>query len=338
MPQQHHVEKIRQAVARILMAVGRSAPRRLWIVVTLALVIGSTGQTSPAQAAPAGVPDKPYMDIVNPKTTVCVGKTVQYEARVVIPPHTTAGITFSPYALDAIKVEAFSVDKNVGDFLNTRRGSSTRTTGSTDEVVDLDNPELEPGPHAAYFSFKAKKAGRTTLYFEGIARGQYVSFEVPVRVIDCKYKVVTTSQMSACYPGGCIKFLGVILRGRVTADETGHIFAGTAPVVWLSTSQVPNCGAVNSLGISKVNMRGTLNESGQLLLELGYDPVTFADVVTCPGLGSGSSNLLVTASPLKVTVRSATGVMVNLNQQLNGGPGSAPGSANVYVVPVEGAR
>ena len=44
------------------------------------------------------------------------------------------------------------------------------------------------------------------------------------------------------------------------------------------------------------------------------------------------------ASALKVTVPSDTGAVVNLNQRMSGGPGSALGSANVYVIPLDGAK
>jgi hypothetical protein len=129
----------------------------------------------------------------------------------------------------------------------------------------------------------------------------------------------------------------VILEGRVTADENGY-YTGTAPVVWISSSVVPNCGAVNTLGISSVQMRGNLNESGQLVLELDYKPVQFSDVVKC-SFGSGGGSEAIKVSALKVTVPPESNlVAVNLPQQLSGGPGGVSGSADVYVIPSDGAR
>ena len=190
------------------------------------------------------------------------------------------------------------------------------------------------------FSLKANKPGKTILYFEALIdqkfTSTYVSFSVPVKVIPCKFKVVTTSNMAACYLGGCIKFLGVIIDGMLKADENGY-FIGEAPVVWLSTSAVPNCGAVNSLGIGKVKMRGNLNDNSQLILDLVYDQVKFSDVVTCP-MGSGAGNLTITASALNVTVPTSSGGVVSKPQQMNGGPGAAGGSALVYVIPMDAAR
>ncbi len=311
--------------------------RTVFIALVLALAVGSAGQTPSVIAAPAGVPVKVYMELVNPKTRVCVGKTAQYPVRVYTPPTTSAGIDFDRYALPGIKVEGFSQDKTVGDFLGAKKGTlTTRTTAPSDEDID-EAGGFESTPNTAYFTFKAKKAGTTTLYFEASAHGQYVSDKVSVKVVNCKYKVIIGSQMNWCGPYGCIKFRGVSTDGQVTADETGYIFTGTAPVYWVSTSKVPNCGAVNSLGIGQVKMRGNLSDSGQLLLELNYDTVPFTDVVTCPGIGSGSSALPITPSPLTVTVPSFGGV-VQLSQQMDGGPEPALGSANVYVIPLESAR
>jgi len=309
------------------------------LVLVLAFMLGSTGQTQPAQAAPAREGIRLYMDIVNPKTTICVGKTVNYEVRVYMafdpPLKTPKGNKVDQSAIAGIKVDATSADTNVGTIAGSKQGPLTRVTGGAEDLVNLESSAAVP--NAAIFKFNARKAGKTTLYFEGLAFGQYVSFNVPVTVIPCKFKVIATSNMSACYPGGCIKFRGVIVEGQVTADENGY-FTGTAPVVWISSSVVPNCGAVNKLGISSVQMRGNLNESGQLLLELDYKPVQFSDVIKCP-LGAGGGNETIKVSALKVTVPPERKlVAVRLPQQLSGGPGGVSGTADVYVIPLDGAK
>jgi len=309
--------------------------RRIFIALALALVIGNAGQIAPAQAAPANVPVKLYMEIVSPKKRVCVGETVHYEARVYIPPFTSPkGTKVGAVPLPGIKVEAFSQNKSVGDFTNTKKGFSVSTTSG----IGLDPSNYELAPLTGLFPFKAKKAGNTTLYFEGIAFGDYVSdkVEVQVKVINCKFKVIATSQMSWSGEGGSIEYRGVILDGLITADETGYIFTGTAPVVWLATAAVPNCSAVYSLGIGKVAMRGDLNDSGQLVLNLTYDPVEFHGQVTCPWGSGPKENLTLFPSTLKVTVSSSGGV-VNPNQQI-ADPVPALGSALVSVIPVEDVK
>jgi hypothetical protein len=298
----------------------RTFIRILYAALISTLVIGSSGQITPVHAAPSAEAVTWYMDIASPKTKICAGETVEYLATV----HYNYNAGESEWALPGVKVEATSSDTNVGAFK-----MDTAITGfaSADLVT-------------AGFSFTAKKPGRTNLYFEALAdrkfTSTYVSFTVPVTVIPCKFKVVTTSQMRACYVGGCINFLGVILGGLVTADETGYIFTGTAPVVWISTSAIPGCGAVNSLGTSQVEMRGNLNESGQLLLKLDYGSVAFSEVITCP-TGTGGSNPPISVSPLNITVPSIRGVAVRLKQTLSGGQ-VIVGSANVYVIPMDGAQ
>lgn len=305
--------------------------RMVFIALVIALSIGSVSRSGPAQASAAGVPVRVYMQLINPKTTVCVGKQANYAVRVYTAPTTVVGIAIDAYALPGIRVEGSSQDKSVGDLVGASNGTRTRVTGQTEEFLDD-----EPTPHTAYFTFIAKKAGKTTLYFEGLAHGQYVSDKVLVKVIHCKYRVIIGSQMFWSGSYGSIKFRGVSTEGQIKADETGYIFTGTAPVYWVSTSNVPNCRAANSLGISTVNMRGNLSDSGQLLVELNYDPVSFNDVVSCPP-GSGTSGFPISPSSLKVSVPYFGGV-VQLSQQMDGGPGSAMGSANVYVIPLDGAQ
>jgi hypothetical protein len=316
-------------------------PRRRIVVLMLALslLFSSSGQIYTAQAAPAREGVTFYMDIVNPKTTVCVGKSVNYEARVYMvfnPPLTTPkGNKVDRNAIAGIKVDASSADPNVGDIVGRKQGPLTRVTGGAEDLVNLNNPD--PVSNSATFKFKAKKAGKTTLYFEGSAYGQYVSFNVPVTVIPCKFKVISTSNMATCYPGGCIKFRGVIVDGQVVADENGY-FTGNAPVVWISSSVVPKCGAVNTLGISNVMMRGNLDETGQLKLELEYKPVQFSDVVKC-ALGSGAGSEKISVSGLQVTMPSESKLLaVKLPQQLSGGPGGVSGKADVFVIPLDGAK
>ncbi len=293
----------------------------VWLALLLALVIASASQVPLAQAAPAADAPRWYMDVANPKTKLCVGETAKYLVKAYLAWSVEPG---TELPLSGVKIEATSSDKSVGTF---KKNSA---------ISGFDNEDLV----TAVFSFTAKKPGKTNLFFEGLVdkkvASTYVSFTVPVTVIPCKFKVVTTSKMTASYPGGSIKFLGVIVGGKVTADENGY-FTGTAPVVWISTSVVPGCGAVNSLGISNVKMRGNLNDSETLTLDLNYDPVSFKDVVKCR-FGSGASSTSIQASPLNVDVPSANGGVVNRKQQLSGGPGGANGSALVYVIPVDGAK
>lgn len=300
-----------------------SVPLWLGVFMALAMAIAAAGGSypSPVRAAPSRDPVRWFLDVKNPRTTVCVGEKVEYAATA----HYNNIEQETEFSLPGVKIEASSSNESIGKF----------TKNSA--VAGFANEDLV----TASFFFEGKKPGKTTLYFEGLIDKKfidtYISFTVPVTVIPCKFKVVATSHMTQCYPGGCIKFNGVILEGQVTADENGY-FTGTAPVVWFSTSKVPGCGAVNSLGTSKVNMSGTMDENGQLMLDLNYEQVTFSDVVKCP-MGSGMSNTTIKVSPIKIAVApGSTGVVVKRGQQLTGGPGGVSGKVDVYVVPVDGTK
>lgn len=290
----------------------------LYAALISVLAVGSAGQISPAQAAPAGVPVTVYMDIANPKYTVCAGKEVSYQARVFTPPRTLPiGIKVDAYALPGIKVEAFSQDKNVGDFVGTIKGFKTRVTGQSDELLDD-----EPTPHTAYFTFKAKKAGRTILYFEGMVHGEYVSFNVPVKVINCKYKVKLVSKWSA----GMISV--ATMDGEIESDEQGY-FTGSATVNWV-TSKI--CGIVSPIAPSKADLTGTTNASGQLVVQITFGPASSSGGGPCDGISVTTSNFL-TPDPLTITVAASGGTFRKV-QLVTAKNGSFPGSATITVIPL----
>lgn len=297
--------------------------RTVSMALVLALIIGSAGQTPLAQAAPARVPVKVYMDIVSPKTTVCAGKTVIYEARVYTPPTTIVGIKVDRYALSGIKVEASSQDKNVGDFTGTKKGFVTRNTTALQPLDDF-----ETTPHSAYFTFKAKKAGKTTLYFEGVAHGQYVSFDVPVKVINCKYKVKIVSKWSAG-----MTIVATSSDGVMTADENGY-FTGSANVNWVTSIL---CGIKSPIAPSKADLTGTINESDQLVVKITFQPTSSSGGGNCGAAGVSTSNFL-TPAPLTIRVATTGAVSTRQAQVVTAKNGSFTGTANVYVIPVDGTK
>lgn len=329
MHQQTQIKKVRRAVVNILRRAVRLIPRQLWVVVTLAFVIGIVGQTAPAQAASARVPVQPYMDIVSPKTTVCVGKTVQYEARVYTPPRTVVGIEIDRYALEGITVDASSRDTNVGDFLNTRQGLQTRITGAvTGETSSLTNSEEEPGPHSAVFTFKAKKAGSTILYFDGIAQGAEVSFEVPVKVINCKYKVNIVMRWSTG-----MTILARSTDGVLTGDESGN-FTGSANVIWVTSIL---CNIKSPIPPSQADLTGTLNASNQLVVNIALRPISSRGGGNCSAGGVVTANF-GTFAPLTNKVPATRAVTTRKVQVVNTLEGKYRGTATITIIPVEDNR
>ena len=127
------------------------------------------------------------MDVVSPRTTLCFGEKVRYKVIVYRTADDPADFPV-PVPVSGVKVEAYADNRAIGTFAGQGRG------GSAFVSTELDFST----PYSAEFTFTAgKKEGATTLQFQGlvsyvspVGRG-YVSFEVPIRVIACKYMVST---------------------------------------------------------------------------------------------------------------------------------------------------
>jgi hypothetical protein len=304
--------------------------RSVFIALALAFMIGGMIQAPTVQAAPARVPVKVYMDVVNPKTTICVGKEVNYEARVYTPPRTIVGIKINAYALPGIKVEAFSQDKSVGDFVGAKKGIRTRFTGSTDELLDD-----EATPHTAYFTFKAKEAGKTTLYFEGVAQGQYVSFNVPVKVINCKYKVLINSRWKYVTPYGTVNLIAITAKDAFLLMNEENLYSTTqAEIVWVETTKVPRYREKNDLNFGTAEIIGQIGLDNKLEVKLNINPVSFGQTL-CGAAGCGGSPVSLTADPLRIIVPASGGGAITQIHGLTGGGIKLKGPTTVYVFPIE---
>ena len=313
--------------------------RIVFIALLLALAVGSVGKTPMAQAAPARTNVRLYMEVVNPKTTLCVGESVRYIVKVnsqftSAPRGWTDKNLPAPFALPRINVDAFSVDKTVGDFIGTRNGSVTRNTGSTDEIVDLVNPNAEPPPHSATFTFKAKKAGRTTLYFEGLAHGQYVTFPVPVKVIHCKYKVTVISNWFFTEgTGGSISLVSFVRWATLTAVSENQ-FMGETTARWIPNIVLPSqCTHSDTVPPSKVTLTGGINTSDELVVKVVFGTAALTEVGAC-GPQSINTTHAFTPDPLMVTVPGAGGTWQG-TQLLDSPVGLIPGNVIVIVTPLE---
>ncbi len=168
--------------------IGRS---RWFICVTVIVIVGLVAfvplPTAPARAADATVAYRYYMDVVNPRTSICIGETVHYT---VIVNRTPVAGDLAPKPVAGVKVEAYIDDPNLGSFSNTRKGgSSFQQTGFNLDPVD-----------SVEFQFTAgKKPGKTTLQFQGIVAGVeaatgYVSFPVGIEIKICNYRITTVTR------------------------------------------------------------------------------------------------------------------------------------------------
>lgn len=313
--------------------------RNVFIALLIALAISSVGQTPSAQAAPARTNVRLYMEVVNPKTTLCVGESVRYIVKVnsqftSAPRGWTDKNLPAPFALPRINVDAFSVDKTVGDFIGTRNGSVTRSTGSTDEIVDLVNPNAEPLPHSATFTFKAKKAGRTTLYFEGLADGQYVDFPVPVKVINCKYKVTVISNWFITQgTGGSISLVSFVRWATLMAVSENN-FMGESTARWIPNIVLPSqCTHSDTVPPSKVTLTGGINTSDELVVKVVFGTAALTEVGACGPQPIDTTNAML-PDTLEVKVPGAGGTWQG-TQLLDTPSGLIPGPVTVIVIPVE---
>ena len=291
------------------------------IALLLALALGSAGQTPLAQAArPAGASVRYYMDVVNPRTTLCTGEKVKYTVRVYsqflsAPPGWTDPELPDPFALQGVKVEANAVPESIGTFT---RPNLARVTGS-----------LSDAPNSYVIGFTAgKKPGKATLYFEGAVAGydinmDYVSFNVAVKVINCKYKVTIVSKWKAGMTSVAT------MKGELKSDEKGY-FTGSANVNWVTSIL---CGIKSPIAPSKADLTGTINESGQLVVKITFGPASSVGGGSCDAGGVSTSNS-VTPVTLTITV-AAKGQVLRKSHVVKAENGSFPGSATITVIPVE---
>ena len=292
--------------------------RRVFIALMLALSIGSGGQLPRVQAAPARDQGNASMIVINPKLSFCVGQSAFYEVKVFI--------NFKADALSGISVDAESVDQSVGDFIGpNKKGLFTHRTKSWEELDNLR--DHEDMPSSAVFQFKAKKVGTTTLYFQGLAYGQYASFNVPVRVIPCRYRVVTHSTWSAGMTS-----VATIYNAVLEANDYGEFKPADVAVLW----NIPNlCGnAIKSpVFQSMATLSGRLNENDQLQLKITFTNAGSEGGGNCGGFGVHTANNM-TPDPLYVTLSSSGGVesQVHIVKAENG---DFPGSVIIMAWPEE---
>jgi hypothetical protein len=302
--------------------------RRVFFALVLALAIGSTGQTPLAQAAPVREIVYFSMKVQNPKTTLRCGQTVTYLVKVELAqskgaPTPAPGSFGFPkgQSVIGVKVETFSVDKNVGDFIATERGFATAKTSM---VFDDDLTGL-----GTKFKFKAKKAGTTTLYFEGLVGKEYVSDKVEVKVLPCNFKVKGAS----LWNNGPISLVA-LLDGEIKSDDEGN-FTGTTTVNWDAIFTIPDgntaCGGSRDVSAtdSQADLTGSVSDSGQVTVNITYQPTTFSISGSC-SLGGGSGEETMAPTPLAITIASSGGVSTQA-QALTG----ITGSAAIVIVPVD---
>lgn len=304
----------------------------------LALVIGSASQAPSAQAAPEPVNVRFYMDVVNPKTTLCTGEQVTYTVRVIrqftsAPPGWTEKKLPNPDAIEGVKVEAFADPTSIGTFNTANKaGIVSRTTGAIDDE-----------PNNVEFLFTAgKKPGKGNLIFQGAVKGVpiqtgYVSFTVPVKVIACKYKVKTLLKFST--PFYTIKMIS--RDALMTANAAGTL-TGSARIGGVY-SKVIGMGGPCSLSLkvrdSQVDLTGHLEEDGgKFVATATFQPVRVSTTVACNPTGTAYNPGTVQPVTFSVTSSGGKDTQFATGEGLQGGlelKGPVSGSAEFLVRRVE---
>jgi hypothetical protein len=219
-----------------------------------------------------------------------------------------------------INVDAQSKDPSVGDFVGAR-------TAKTTVVLDDDLATL-----GTKFRFKANKPGKTTLYFQGLVGKEYVSFNLDVKVLPCKFKATTIGEWHVDGPAN-ISVVAISDDAEVEADEQGNL-TGSTTVNWVATSSgVGDCPAAGiEIGSSRVDWNGEIDDTEHLSLQGTFLPAQGSVSVDCGT--SGTVPVQLTPDPLQAGVTFSGGVF-RQSQVLEGPEGPMSGFVTIVVVPVE---
>ena len=303
--------------------------RSIFIVLIVALCLGSAGQRSYVHAAPL------YSDasikVTGPKT-VCAGQKAYYSAAVLVTLQIDKGRKPDiKFEMLGIMVEASSSNEGVADFLK-----KSQRAGSAEELVNLVTGKAEPS--AAAFTLKAKKEGDTTIWFEAFGEdvGYATSPMMQVKVVNCKFKATTIHSWKI--PGQAQGYVGATSNDAdVKAADPESPFTGSTSVNWVATvGRVRDCSGVATVGSSKLDWNGTMNDSDQLTLDGNFQTAAGTFDIKCAGGGESFSESMpfeFTPDPVRLTISSSGGT-VNQSQTLEW-EGANPGQITIVIFPVE---
>lgn len=297
--------------------------RSVLAAAVLALLVGGASQPLQAQAQPVV---SYSVDVINPQLFVCAGATATY--RVVIVDANAQGAG-DPYE-DALFMMgrglvavAVSSDANVGTF------------NKPGIPVSYNPDPAFARPNLIEFVFKAGKPGKTTLTFGAqlrVGAGSVVAkpFPVTVTVDYCHYKVTVISwSFVSLSAGDTIGLLSIIDEADMSADKEG-VYRGAAKATWTPNIYIGNCPHSDTIATSDATLVGRKNDEGTFVVNVTYDRATLTEVHCGPNGGSVNS---VDPNPISVTLPS-TGGAASVSQGVKAGPMEIPGTAKVFVTPV----
>jgi hypothetical protein len=310
----------------------RSAVRMLFAALILAHTIGSAGQISPAQAAPASAPArstnlrfelKPYPEgplTISACEVVHFDVIVSKEEQVVL-----FGRERPVYSiLSGVKIKGLVQNSNIGT-LSPPKSSTGFENDST---------------ASAGFTFTPKKDGQTTITFQATVGFYWVGdsyqtkynaeqIEVPDKMVEvtvtpCKFKVTTISS----WIGPVYNTIATSDEAEVVADAQGN-FKGSATVNYATPITDSSCSFSASDTPGQVDWSGKI-DSDQLVLTGTFQPSMTSFSASCPPAATYSKQQQWTADPLPIRVALSGGGFT----QAQGAPGVS-GSADIVVIPEE---
>lgn len=296
---------------------------RIILILVFLLSSGSAGRTTPVQAAPGADGLIIYrMKIFMPPDPLCVGKDYSIKVRI------SADLQYEgedgryhdliSEGINGRKIEASVRDNNIA-------GISPRSllTG-----WDIDSV----GPGEVEFRLKAKKAGNTVLFFETYIQEAaqslqepYFGSSVPIKVVNCRYKVTAFTNASASYPN-LRSYIISRTSGEMKSSD-GRSFSGTTGVNWQAFSYSAMCSHSHTFLPAQAQLNGTLNQD-QLTVQVTFDAASFSSQ-NCASSNSGQ----LLAPPLIVTVP-VSGGGKHWTYSLPWGMEALEGSVSIYVTPI----
>jgi hypothetical protein len=317
--------------------------RTVFSALILALTFGSMGQTPAAQAAPAGDLVNFYLWVLSPKTTLRCGETVTYQVAAGFVPVDADSESSPAISLDAdsrsisldmlfglsTDIDAMSGNPTVGDFVVAYKGSKVRSR----LLLRFQGPYVTNS--GGEFKFKANKPGKTTLYFQGFIgeTHQFISNEVKVTVLPCHFQIKTLGDYNALDVN-----LAALMDREMKSDEQGNI-TGSGTVNWVGdTLSSGDCSSAIDVASSKAELTGSLDESGQLIVNVTYLPAVLTNVGKCENAQASlplNDQALVTPDPVHISIATSGGVSTRPQDLYEPNYYAMHGSVDIVVIPVE---
>jgi len=254
------------------------------LILAFALSLGSAGGATPAQAAPTGSEYEVIYKLgiyIPDERPICAGR--DYSIRVNLVASTKEYITHADKPLQnhvtkgvpGIPIEAFARDESVG-------------TLSPGKLITGWNVEQD-APGEATFTFHAKNAGETELYFETLVPKAitgnddvYVGPVKKIKVVNCKLKVNMNYLMHQS-SGGTTG----LLNGQMdtTLEGDGEVYQGTGILDSDRTESMAPCTFSSDGFDSPTTVTAKLTgspDNQQLEVTVDYEPGESSTTITCP--------------------------------------------------------